>query len=148
MAEIPADILLAEQFAERFDGFSIDSNDLTRLTPGVDRDSDLPAHLFDERNPAVTRSIEALVATAHAAGRTVGLCGQRPGNDPEAARSGRRGRCRVTSPGTALRPLQVSGPPLGRRTGSRCLSAGHLPARYARGCSTRRSVSSSAQSRV
>ncbi|MFF3595409.1 phosphoenolpyruvate synthase [Kitasatospora indigofera] len=86
MAEIPANILLAEQFAERFDGFSIGSNDLTQLTLGVDRDSDLLAHLFDERNPAVTRSIEALIATAHAAGRTVGLCGQRPSNDPDFTR--------------------------------------------------------------
>ncbi|MCC9306096.1 phosphoenolpyruvate synthase [Kitasatospora sp. RB6PN24] len=83
MAEIPANILLAEQFAERFDGFSIGSNDLTQLTLGVDRDSDLLAHLFDESNRAVTRSIESLIATAHAAGRTVGLCGQRPSNDPE-----------------------------------------------------------------
>lgn len=82
MAEIPANILLAEQFADRFDGFSIGSNDLTQLTLGVDRDSDRLAHLFDERNPAVTRSIESLIATAHAAGRTVGLCGQRPSNDP------------------------------------------------------------------
>ncbi|WP_457033760.1 phosphoenolpyruvate synthase [Kitasatospora sp. P5_F3] len=86
MAEIPANILLAEQFAERFDGFSIGSNDLTQLTLGVDRDSDLLAHLFDERNPAVTRSIETLIATAHAAGRTVGLCGQRPSNDPDFTR--------------------------------------------------------------
>ncbi|MFF1870530.1 phosphoenolpyruvate synthase [Kitasatospora herbaricolor] len=86
MAEIPANILLAEQFAERFDGFSIGSNDLTQLTLGVDRDSDLLAHLFDERDPAVTRSIEALMATAHAAGRTVGLCGQRPSNDPDFTR--------------------------------------------------------------
>ncbi|MGW6914212.1 phosphoenolpyruvate synthase [Kitasatospora sp. NPDC054939] len=82
MAEIPANILLAEQFAERFDGFSIGSNDLTQLTLGVDRDSAVLAHLFDERDPAVTRSIESLVATAHAAGRHVGLCGQRPSNDP------------------------------------------------------------------
>ncbi|MGK4585323.1 phosphoenolpyruvate synthase [Kitasatospora sp. HPMI-4] len=83
MAEIPANILLAEQFSMRFDGFSIGSNDLTQLTLGVDRDSDLLAHLFDERDPAVTRSIETLIATAHEAGRHVGLCGQRPSNDPE-----------------------------------------------------------------
>ncbi|MEU6238593.1 DUF4389 domain-containing protein [Kitasatospora sp. NPDC047058] len=86
MAEIPSNILLAEQFAERFDGFSIGSNDLTQLTLGVDRDSGLLAHLFDERNPAVTRSIESLIATAHAAGRHVGLCGQRPSNDPDFTR--------------------------------------------------------------
>jgi len=82
MAEIPANVILAEQFAERFDGFSIGSNDLTQLTLGVDRDSDLLAHLFDETNPAVTRSIDSLIATAHAAGRPVGLCGQRPSDDP------------------------------------------------------------------
>ncbi|MER5635530.1 phosphoenolpyruvate synthase [Kitasatospora sp. NPDC002227] len=81
MAEIPANIVLAEQFAERFDGFSIGSNDLTQLTLGVDRDSDLLTHLFDESNRAVTRSIEHLITTAHEAGRHVGLCGQRPSND-------------------------------------------------------------------
>ncbi|GAA4990037.1 hypothetical protein GCM10025734_16660 [Kitasatospora paranensis] len=86
MAEIPSNILLAEQFAERFDGFSIGSNDLTQLTLGVDRDSELLAHLFDERDPAVTRSIEHLITAAHTAGRTVGLCGQRPSNDPEFTR--------------------------------------------------------------
>ncbi|MFE5587578.1 putative PEP-binding protein [Kitasatospora sp. NPDC056531] len=86
MAEIPSNILLAEQFAERFDGFSIGSNDLTQLTLGVDRDSGLLAHLFDERNPAVTRTIERLITTAHAAGRHVGLCGQRPSNDPDFTR--------------------------------------------------------------
>jgi pyruvate,water dikinase len=86
MAEIPANVLLAEEFAERFDGFSIGSNDLTQLTLGVDRDSDLLAHLFDESNRAVTKAIESLIDTAHAAGRPVGLCGQRPSNDPEFAR--------------------------------------------------------------
>ncbi|MET8703524.1 putative PEP-binding protein [Kitasatospora sp. NPDC004723] len=86
MAEIPANVILAEQFAERFDGFSIGSNDLTQLTLGVDRDSGLLAHLFDERDPAVTRSVESLITTAHAAGRHVGLCGQRPSNDPEFTR--------------------------------------------------------------
>ncbi|MFH8387226.1 phosphoenolpyruvate synthase [Kitasatospora sp. NPDC018058] len=82
MAEIPANVILAAEFAERFDGFSIGSNDLTQLTLGVDRDSDALAHLFDETDPAVTRSIETLIATAHAAGRPVGLCGQRPSDDP------------------------------------------------------------------
>ncbi|MFI8458557.1 putative PEP-binding protein [Kitasatospora sp. NPDC085464] len=82
MAEIPANVILSAEFAERFDGFSIGSNDLTQLTLGVDRDSDALAHLFDETDPAVTRSIETLIATAHAAGRPVGLCGQRPSDDP------------------------------------------------------------------
>ncbi|MFJ1791946.1 PEP/pyruvate-binding domain-containing protein [Kitasatospora griseola] len=86
MAEIPSNIVLTEKFAERFDGFSIGGNDLTQLTLGVDRDSDLLAHLFDESDPAVIRSIERLVTAAHAAGRPVGLCGQRPGNDPEFTR--------------------------------------------------------------
>lgn len=82
MAEIPSNIILAEDFAERFDGFSIGSNDLTQLTLGVDRDSEALAHVFDETNPAVTRSIQTLVPRAQAAGRTVGLCGQRPSDDP------------------------------------------------------------------
>jgi pyruvate, water dikinase len=86
MAEIPSNIILAGEFAERFDGFSIGSNDLTQLTLGVDRDSAALAHLFDERDPAVTRSIEALIPAAHAAGRKVGLCGQRPSDDPDFAR--------------------------------------------------------------
>ncbi|MEV0402642.1 phosphoenolpyruvate synthase [Actinoallomurus sp. NPDC050550] len=86
MAEIPSNIILAELFAERFDGFSIGSNDLTQLTLGVDRDSAALAHLFDERNPAVTRSIQRLITTAHIQHRKVGLCGQRPSDDPDFAR--------------------------------------------------------------
>ncbi|MFI8438260.1 phosphoenolpyruvate synthase [Streptomyces sp. NPDC079020] len=82
MAEIPANIILAQEFAERFDGFSIGSNDLTQLTLGVDRDSEALAHVFDESNPAVTRSIELLVQRARPTGRAVGLCGQRPSDDP------------------------------------------------------------------
>ncbi|HEX6328644.1 MAG TPA: phosphoenolpyruvate synthase [Jiangellaceae bacterium] len=86
MAEIPSNILLAGQFAERFDGFSIGSNDLTQLLLGVDRDSAALADLFDETNPAVVQSIRHLITTAHAMGRKVGLCGQRPSDDPEYAR--------------------------------------------------------------
>ncbi|MEQ7126644.1 phosphoenolpyruvate synthase [Actinopolymorpha sp. B11F2] len=92
MAEIPSNIILAEEFAERFDGFSIGSNDLTQLTLGVDRDSAELAGLFDERNPAVVRSIQHLVTVAHRRTRMVGqeckvgLCGQRPSDDPEFAR--------------------------------------------------------------
>jgi pyruvate, water dikinase len=85
MAEVPSNIILADDFADRFDGFSIGSNDLTQLTLGVDRDSQTLAALFDERNPAVTRSIESLIASAHAKGRKVGLCGQRPSDDPDFA---------------------------------------------------------------
>ncbi|MFE0686834.1 phosphoenolpyruvate synthase [Streptomyces xiamenensis] len=82
MAEIPSNIILARSFAERFDGFSIGSNDLTQLTLGVDRDSTELAELFDERDPAVIHSIEELIAAAHAERRHVGLCGQRPSDDP------------------------------------------------------------------
>ncbi|RKN44852.1 phosphoenolpyruvate synthase [Streptomyces hoynatensis] len=85
MAEIPSNIILAGQFAERFDGFSIGSNDLTQLTLGVDRDSAELASLFDERDPALTESIGQLIAAAHRAGRPVGLCGQRPSDDADFA---------------------------------------------------------------
>jgi pyruvate,water dikinase len=85
MAEIPSNVILAEQFADRFDGFSVGSNDLTQLTLGVDRDSAQLADLFDERDPAVTTSIRNLVRSAHAKGRKAGLCGQRPSDDPEFA---------------------------------------------------------------
>jgi pyruvate,water dikinase len=86
MAEVPSNILLAEEFADRFDGFSIGSNDLTQLTLGVDRDSAALAHLFDERNQAVSTSVEQLIKAAHAKGAKVGLCGQRPSDDPDYAR--------------------------------------------------------------
>ncbi|MEX2551840.1 MAG: phosphoenolpyruvate synthase [Actinomycetota bacterium] len=85
MAEVPSNILLAGDFATRFDGFSIGSNDLTQLTLGVDRDSEALAHLFDELNPAVTQSIRRLISEAHAAGVPVGLCGQKPSDAPEFA---------------------------------------------------------------
>ena len=83
MAEIPANVILAERFAQVFDGFSIGSNDLTQLVLGVDRDSERVAPLFDERDEAVTRSIAALIRTAHAAGRPVGICGQAPSDHPD-----------------------------------------------------------------
>jgi pyruvate,water dikinase len=85
MAEVPSNIILAGEFAERFDGFSIGSNDLTQLTLGVDRDSEALSHIFDETNPAVYRSIERLISVASAKGVKVGLCGQRPSDDPEFA---------------------------------------------------------------
>ena len=81
MAELPSNVILADEFAARFDGFSIGSNDLAQLTLGVDRDADVVAHLFDESHPACTRSIETLIDTAHRAGVTVGLCGERPSSD-------------------------------------------------------------------
>ncbi|MHA7817610.1 MAG: phosphoenolpyruvate synthase [Pseudohaliea sp.] len=85
MAEIPANVILAEAFAERFDGFSIGSNDLTQLTLGIDRDSAELSDLFDERNPAITAMIRSLIERAHRAGRPVGLCGQAPSDHPEFA---------------------------------------------------------------
>ncbi len=85
MAEIPSNIILAKQFAERFDGFSIGSNDLTQLTLGVDRDSDQLAHLFDERNGAVTALITKLIEDAHSMNTPVGLCGQGPSDHPDFA---------------------------------------------------------------
>jgi pyruvate,water dikinase len=86
MGEIPSNVILAEEFARRFDGFSIGSNDLTQLTLGVDRDSESLAALFSEANPAVVWMIESLISRAHAAGAKVGLCGQAPSNDPAFAR--------------------------------------------------------------
>ncbi|HSK77005.1 MAG TPA: phosphoenolpyruvate synthase [Thermoanaerobaculia bacterium] len=85
MCEIPSNVLLAPEFAARFDGFSIGSNDLTQLTLGVDRDSSDLAHLFDERNPAVKALIRQVITAAHAAGRKVGICGQAPSDYPEFA---------------------------------------------------------------
>jgi len=82
MCEIPANVILAEQFAERFDGFSIGSNDLTQLVLGVDRDSARLRGLFDEGNEAVTRMIRQVIGVAHAKGRKVGLCGQAPSDRP------------------------------------------------------------------
>ncbi|MBV1903079.1 MAG: phosphoenolpyruvate synthase [Marinosulfonomonas sp.] len=86
MCEIPANVILAEEFAKRFDGFSIGSNDLTQLTLGVDRDSSQLAHLFRERDPAVEWMIKEVIARAQKAGTKVGLCGQAPSNDPDFAR--------------------------------------------------------------
>ena len=85
MCEVPSNVILAEQFAERFDGFSIGSNDLTQLVLGVDRDSGDLARLFDERNPAVERFIAEAIGKAHAAGIKIGICGQAPSNYPEFA---------------------------------------------------------------
>ncbi|HEX6925293.1 MAG TPA: phosphoenolpyruvate synthase [Longimicrobiaceae bacterium] len=86
MCEIPSNVILAAEFARIFDGFSIGSNDLTQLILGVDRDSELVAHLFDERNEAVKRMITEVIAAARAAGRKVGICGQAPSDYPEFAR--------------------------------------------------------------
>ncbi|GGE61842.1 phosphoenolpyruvate synthase [Actibacterium pelagium] len=86
MCEVPSNVILAEEFAKRFDGFSIGSNDLTQLTLGIDRDSDKLAPIFDERHAAVVWMIQTVIKTAHECGRKVGLCGQAPSNYPEFAR--------------------------------------------------------------
>ena len=85
MAEIPANIIMADEFSKYCDGFSIGSNDLTQLTMGADRDSDILGRMgyFDERNDAVKRSISHLIKVAHANGKTVGICGQGPSVYPE-----------------------------------------------------------------
>ena len=85
MCEIPSNVILAEEFAKRFDGFSVGSNDLTQLVLGVDRDSDLLADLFDERDEAVTSMIAQAITRAHAGGIKIGICGQAPSNYPDFA---------------------------------------------------------------
>ena len=85
MAELPSNILMAEEFAELIDGFSIGSNDLTQLTLGLDRDSSLIAHIYDERNTAVKRSISNLLKAARNSNTKVGICGQGPSDYPDFA---------------------------------------------------------------
>jgi len=86
MCEVPSNVILAEEFAKRFDGFSIGSNDLTQLTLGVDRDNEAMADVFRERDPAVQWMIRSVIERAHAVGAKVGFCGQAPSNDPDFAR--------------------------------------------------------------
>jgi pyruvate,water dikinase len=86
MAEIPSNILLAEEFSRLFDGFSIGSNDLTQLTLGIDRDSAYLQELFNEMNPAVEILISNLIQAAGKAGKVVGLCGQGPSDNPDFTR--------------------------------------------------------------
>jgi len=85
MCELPANALLADEFLEYFDGFSIGSNDLTQLTLGLDRDSALVAEGFDERNPAVTKLLEMAISACRTKGRYVGICGQGPSDHPDFA---------------------------------------------------------------
>jgi pyruvate,water dikinase len=85
MCEIPSNVILAEEFSDLFDGFSIGSNDLTQLTLGIDRDSEILAPLFDERDPAVKRLIAMVVEAAHRKGRKVGICGQAPSDHSDFA---------------------------------------------------------------
>ena len=86
MVEIPANVILAGQFAERFDGFSIGSNDLTQLVLGIDRDSDFLSDLFDEQNEAVKTAIRDVLAKSRQHGVHTGLCGQAPSDHPDFAR--------------------------------------------------------------
>jgi len=85
MCEIPSNVVLAEEFAKIFDGFSIGSNDLTQLTLGLDRDSELVSHLYDERNPAVKKLIKEVIQTAKRMNRKIGICGQAPSDFPDFA---------------------------------------------------------------
>ncbi len=85
MCELPSNVVLADQFSQYFDGFSIGSNDLTQLTLGLDRDSNLVAHIYDERNEAVKRLIAQVIKTAKEKGRKIGICGQGPSDYPDFA---------------------------------------------------------------
>ncbi|MCU1729042.1 phosphoenolpyruvate synthase [Pseudomonas sp. 7P_10.2_Bac1] len=85
MCELPSNAILAEEFLEFFDGFSIGSNDLTQLTLGLDRDSGVIAHLFDERNPAVKKLLSNAIQACNKAGKYIGICGQGPSDHPDLA---------------------------------------------------------------
>jgi len=85
MCELPSNALLAEEFLEHFDGFSIGSNDLTQLTLGLDRDSGLIAHLFDERDLAIKKLLSMAIKTAKSKGKYVGICGQGPSDHEDFA---------------------------------------------------------------
>jgi pyruvate,water dikinase len=86
MCELPANVIFADEFLRIFDGYSIGSNDLTQLTLGLDRDSEMVAHLFDERNGAVERMVAHAIDAARRAGKKIGICGQAPSDYPEFAR--------------------------------------------------------------
>ena len=85
MCEVPSNAVLAEEFLEMFDGFSIGSNDMTQLTLGLDRDSELIAHVFDEMNPAVLKMVSMAIQAAKKQGKYIGICGQGPSDQPEFA---------------------------------------------------------------
>ena len=85
MCEVPSNVVLAEKFGKRFDGFSIGSNDLTQLVLGVDRDSAELAELFDERNEAVKNAVREVIHAAHKANCKIGICGEAPSDYPEFA---------------------------------------------------------------
>jgi pyruvate,water dikinase len=109
MCEIPSNVVLAREFARIFDGFSIGSNDLTQLVLGVDRDSELVAPIFDERNPAVLAMVASVIDAAQATGRKIGICGQAPSDYPEFTRFlvGRGITSISLSPDALLRGLEA-----------------------------------------
>ena len=86
MCELPSNALLADEFLEHFDGFSIGSNDMTQLSLGLDRDSGIIAHLFDERDPAVKKLLSMAIQACRKANKYVGICGQGPSDHPDLAR--------------------------------------------------------------
>jgi pyruvate,water dikinase len=85
MVEVPANVILIDQFAKLFDGFSIGSNDLTQFTLAVDRDSELVSHIYNEHNDAVKAMLSRAIQGAKAAGRKIGICGQAPSDYPDIA---------------------------------------------------------------
>jgi len=85
MCELPSNAVLAEAFLEHFDGFSIGSNDMTQLTLGLDRDSGVIAHLFDERDPAVLHMLSLAIKACRRHGKYIGICGQGPSDHPDLA---------------------------------------------------------------
>jgi pyruvate,water dikinase len=85
MCELPSNVVLAEEFLQYFDGFSIGSNDLTQLTLGLDRDSGLVSHLFDERDPAIRKMLSMVIKACHKHKKYVGICGQGPSDYPDLA---------------------------------------------------------------
>jgi pyruvate,water dikinase len=85
MCEVPSNVIMADEFAEIFDGFSIGSNDLTQLVLGLDRDSEKVSHVFDERDPAVKKMVQFVIESARKNGKKIGICGQAPSDYPEFA---------------------------------------------------------------
>jgi pyruvate,water dikinase len=85
MCEVPSNVIMADEFSEVFDGFSIGSNDLTQLVLGLDRDSEKVSHIFDERDPSVKRMVQWIIETAKKNNKKIGICGQAPSDYPEFA---------------------------------------------------------------
>ena len=85
MCEVPSNVIMADEFSEIFDGFSIGSNDLTQLVLGLDRDSEKVSHIFDERDPAIKRMVQWVIEAAKRNGKKIGICGQAPSDYPEFA---------------------------------------------------------------